>query len=389
MDSMIVGILKETFQDERRVSITPAVVPSILNAGLQILFEKGAGEPAGFTDREYEEKGAKIISERKTIFSSSGILLFVRGPGANPEFRKEEFEMLRKNQVLAGFLEPFYAPQTIKELAKREVIAFAMELIPRISRAQNMDAVTSMGTIGGYKSVLLAAGALHKMFPLFMTAAGRISPANVFVIGAGVAGLQAIATAKRLGAVVSAYDVRPAVKEQIESLGAKFIELSIETVKAEQSTGYASAMSADFYRRQQELMTTVLAASNVAITTALVPAKRAPILITREMVLKMKPGAVIIDLAAEREGNCELTQPGKTIVVNGITIMGPTNLPSTVPYDASIMYSKNITNFLLYLVKNGSLQLNTEDEIIRETMVTKDGEISNARIKEILAERSG
>jgi len=296
----------------------------------------------------------------------------------------EDLELTREGQAVVAFLEPLSAAESVKKLAERRLKAFAMELMPRITRAQSMDALSSLATVAGYKAVLLAADHLPRMFPMMMTAAGTVSPARVFVIGAGVAGLQAIATARRLGAVVSAYDVRPAVKEQVESLGGKFVELELETVESEDKGGYAKAMDEEFYRKQREMMTRVVAENHVVITTAAVPGKKAPVLITEEMVKGMTPGSVIVDLAAERGGNCELTRAGETALSHGVTIIGPINLPATVPYHSSQMYSKNISTFLLHLVKEGELVIDLSDEITRETLLTLDGEVLNPRVREIL-----
>jgi NAD(P) transhydrogenase subunit alpha len=308
----------------------------------------------------------------------------VRSLGANLEAGRADLELVRPGQVLIGFAEPLSPTSAASDLAAKGATSIAIELLPRITRAQSMDALSSMATIAGYKAVLLAAGALPKMFPMFMTAAGTIKAARAFVMGAGVAGLQAIATSKRLGAVVSAYDVRPAVKEQVQSLGGKFIELELETSSSETKGGYAKAMDEEFYRRQRELMTTVIAESDVVITTAAVPGKKAPVLVTAEMVKGMAPGSVIVDLAAERGGNCELTQADQTVVKHGVTIIGPSNLPSTVPYHASQMYSKNIATLLAHLVKEGRLELDMEDEITREIVVTRDGEVVQPRVRELL-----
>lgn len=312
------------------------------------------------------------------------MLLQVYGLGAHPGAGNADLELIRSGQVVLGLLNPLGAPETARELAGRAITAFALELLPRISRAQPMDALSSMATIAGYKAVLLAAGALNKIYPMMITAAGTITPARVFVVGAGVAGLQAIATSRRLGAVVQSYDVRPAVKEQVESLGAKFLELELETEGAEASGGYAKAMGDEFYRRQREIMTHVVAESDVVITTAAVPGKKAPILLTEEMVQGMRPGSVIIDLAAEGGGNCELTWPGETVEAHGVTIMGPINLASTIPYHASHMYARNVTAFLQNLVEDGELRLNLEDEIIRDTLLTHEGEVVNTQVRELL-----
>lgn len=372
---MTIGVVKETYPGERRVALVPAAIPALKKAGLGVLVETGAGVAAGFPNDEYQGKGAQIASGRGDVFSKATVILFVRGLGANPEAGQADLELMRPDQVIIGMLEPLSEPQSVKLLAERMVSAFALELMPRITRAQNMDVLSSMATVAGYKAVLLAAEALPRMFPMMMTAAGTISPAHVFVIGAGVAGLQAIATARRLGAVVNAYDVRPAVKEQVESLGAKFIVLDLETKDAETASGYAKEMGEEFYRRQREMMAKVLSENDAVITSAAVPGKKAPVLITVEMVKGMRPGSVILDLAAEQGGNCELTRPGESVVERGVTIMGPLNLPSTIPYHSSQMYSRNVSNFLLNMVKDGQLLLDKDDEIVRDTMVTRRGEV--------------
>jgi NAD(P) transhydrogenase subunit alpha len=382
---MIVGIPKETFPGEKRVALIPAGVSALKGAGLEIMLESGAGVAAGFPDASYREKGVQIVPDREEIFQKASVLLQVRAGGANPDEGMADLKRLRDGQVLIGFLEPYSMVEAVRELAERGVTSFAMELIPRITRAQSMDALSSMATVAGYQAVLLGAGTLPKMFPMMMTAAGTIVPAKVFVVGAGVAGLQAIAMARRLGAVVSAYDVRPVVKEQVESLGAKFVEMELETEGSEGTGGYAKEMDEDFYRRQREMMLRVVAESDVVITTAAVPGKKAPILLTRQMVEAMPPGSVVVDLAAERGGNCEVTKPGETVLEGGVTILGPMNLPATIPNHASQMYSKNVSNLLLLLVKEGEIHLNMEDEIIREAMLTRDGEVVNARVREILS----
>jgi NAD(P) transhydrogenase subunit alpha len=378
---MIIGVPRESSSHERRVALVPALVPVLGKAGLEVLIEKGAGENAGFLDAEYENQGARLVADRSQLFFSADVLIQVHGLSANPD---AEVELLRLGQIVVGLLNPFGALEAVRKLAARGVTAFALELLPRISRAQQMDVLSAMATIAGYKSVLLAAGALQKMFPMMITAAGTITPAKVFVVGAGVAGLQAIATARRLGAVVQAYDVRPVVKEQVESLGAKFVELKLETVEAEAAGGYAKEMGEEFYRRQREMMMRVVAESDVVITTAAVPGKKAPILVTKEMVQGMRPGSIIVDLAAETGGNCELTRPGETVAVHGIFILGPVNLPATVPYHASQMYAKNVTAFLRNLVKDGELRLNLEDPIIRETLLTHKGEVVNSQVRDLL-----
>ena len=382
---MIVGVPAESYLHERRVALVPAVVPVLTKIGMQVLVERGAGEKAGFSDTAYEEQAARIAVDKPNLFAEADIIVRIHGMVANSPVRNADLELLRPGQVVLGLLDPLANPESVRELAATGVTAFALELLPRVSRAQSMDVLSSMATVAGYKAVLLAAGLLEKMFPMMITAAGTITPARVFVIGAGVAGLQAIATARRLGAIVQAYDVRPAVKEQVESLGAKFVELGLETEEAETAGGYAKAMDENFYRRQREMMTRLLAESDVVITTAAVPGKTAPILITHEMVEGMRSGSVIVDLAAETGGNCELTRPGETVEVNGVSIMGPVNLPSTIPHHASQMYARNIAAFLPLLVRDGKLHLNFDDQIIRETLVAHNRIVINPRVRELLA----
>jgi len=381
---MKIGVPKETFPGERRVSLVPAVLPSLTKAGFEVLVESGAGVSAAYPDQAYSEKGATVVPGRDALFSQAEIVTQVRGLGANPDAGRQDLARLRKGQVVLGLLEPLAVPQSVQDLAQTGVTAFAMELMPRITRAQSMDVLSSMATVSGYKAVLMAADTLPRMFPLLMTAAGTVSPARVFVIGAGVAGLQAIATARRLGAVVQAYDVRPAVKEQIMSLGAKFVELPLEVKDAEDKGGYAKEMDESILRRQREMMVRVLAESDVVITTAAIPGKPAPKLITADMVAGMAPGSVIVDVVADRGGNCELTRPGENVVEHDVQILGPTNLPSMVPYHASQMYSKNMAAFLLHLVKKGELQLNLEDNITCETLVARDGEVVHPAVREAL-----
>jgi NAD(P) transhydrogenase subunit alpha len=371
---------KETWAGETRVSLVPATVPSLVKAGLQVAVEQQAGMAAGFTDDSYRTHGASIVS-RDDLFANADVLLQVRAIPAPPE--------LRKGQVAIGFADPLGSPQAIRDAAATGATLFSMELMPRITRAQSMDALSSMATIAGYKGVLLAANALPRMFPMLMTAAGTIAPAHVFIVGAGVAGLQAISAARRLGAKVDAYDVRPAVKEQVQSLGARFVELPLESKDSEDKGGYAKAQDESFYKRQREMMLKVVAGSDVVITTALVPGKRAPILVTTEMVEAMQPGSVVVDLAAERGGNCELTRPDETVTHRGVTILGPSNPPALVPYHASQMYSKNITTFLLHLLgKDGASQtafpINPDEEITKETLLTKDGAVVHSRVRELL-----
>ena len=382
---MIIAVPKETFPGEKRVALIPANLSFLQKAGFEVQIEKEAGVAAGYPDRAYGEKGAKIISDRKTLLESGDIILQVRGLGSNQEVGKSDLSSFQKGKNLIAFLDPLSEPQKAKELADTGITAFSMEMMPRITRAQTMDALSSMATIAGYKAVLVAANTLSKMCPMLMTAAGTISPAKFFIIGAGVAGLQAIAMSRKLGAIVEAYDVRPAVKEQVQSLGAKFVEIEIEAGESEDKGGYAKELGEDFYRKQRELMTRVISESDVVITTAAIPGKKAPILVTKEMVEKMAPGSVVVDLAAERGGNCELTQPGQIIEINGVTIMGPLNIPTSIPYHASQMYSKNITNFLLHLSgKENTIKMNMEDEITKGTLICRDGEVVHPQIRGLL-----
>ena len=381
---MIVGIPTETSQDERRVAIVPASVSPLIDAGLDVVVEASAGESAGFPDAAYTDKGARVATDRATVFKDADIVLQVRMAAAAGEAGVADLNLVRRQQVIVGLSEPLIGAESAKALAERGVTAFSMELIPRITRAQSMDALSSMATIAGYKAVLIAAAQLPRMFPMLMTAAGTLTPARVFVVGAGVAGLQAIATARRIGAKVEAYDVRPAVKEQVESLGAAFVELPLETGGSEDAGGYARAQDDAFYQRQREMMSQVVAASHVVITTALIPGKAAPLLVTADMIAGMAPGSVVVDLAAERGGNCEPTQADQEVVRGGVTILGPTNLPSTVPFHASQMYSKNITTLLLHLVKDGELVCDPDDEITQGTLVSRDGQVVHPRVLEAL-----
>jgi NAD(P) transhydrogenase subunit alpha len=381
---LIVGVPKETFPGERRVALVPDVLFSLGKAGIQVLVEPGAGSTAGFADSAYEEKGGKIASSRADLFGSASLILQVRALGANPVAGRTDAALYRAGQTVIALCRPLSSPEAIRELAESGVTVFSLELLPRITRAQSMDVLSSMSTVAGYKAVLLAAAELPRMFPLLMTAAGTVSPARVFVIGAGVMGLTAIATARRLGAVVEAYDVRTAVKEQVESLGAKFVELPLPAESVEGEGGYAREQDQEFYRRQRETMSRVVAASDVVITTAQVPGKKAPLLMTAEMVAGMVPGSVIVDLAAEQGGNCEATRAGETVVVHGVTILGPINLPATVPYHASQMYAKNTAAFLLHLVKDGNLLLDSGDEITRETLVAHGGDVVHPWVRAAL-----
>jgi len=382
---MIVGVPRESYPGERRVALVPTVLPHLAKAGLEVVIEAGAGVQAGFHDSEYAAKGARVLGDRSEVFGAADIVVQVLCYGSNDQTGKADVPYFRSGQVLIGFLRPFGSIETVREIAATGITSFSVEFMPRTTRAQSMDALSSMGTICGYKAALLAADALPKIFAMLTTAAGTITPARVLVIGAGVAGLQALATARRLGAVVSAYDLRPAAKEQVQSLGGRFVELPIEAKDAQDAGGYAKAQDEEFYRRQRELLAKVVAESDVVITAAVVPGKKSPVLVTREMVSGMAPGSVIVDLAAERGGNCEYTQAGKKIVEHGVTIVGYFNLATDVPYHASQMYAKNITAFLTYMVKDGKLQFNLEDEIIQSTLVTQGGEVVNPRVREFFS----
>jgi NAD(P) transhydrogenase subunit alpha len=381
---LIVGVPKETFPGERRVALVPGVLPSLGKSGIRVLLESGAGTSAGYPDAAYGEKGVKIVASRAELFGGSDVILHVHAFGANPVASRADNDLFRAGQVVIGLCNPLGAPESIREAARLGITLFSLELLPRITRAQSMDVLSSMSTVAGYKAVLLAAAELPRMFPLLMTAAGTVSPARIFVVGAGVAGLTAIATARRLGAVVEAYDVRAAVKEQVESLGAKFVELPLPADGAEGEGGYAKEQDEQFYRRQRETMTRVVAASDVVITTAQVPGKKAPLLISGEMVAGMGPGSVIVDLAAEQGGNCEGTRAGETVIVHGVTILGPANLPSTVPYHASQMYAKNVAAFLLHVGKEGKFAQDVSDEITRETLVASGGDVVHTRVRAAL-----
>ncbi|MBM1145330.1 Re/Si-specific NAD(P)(+) transhydrogenase subunit alpha [Alloalcanivorax profundimaris] len=382
---MIIGVPKEICPGEERVALTPANVGALLKKqGVEILIERGAGEAAGFTDGEYENAGAKLV-DRDNVFSNAQAILQVQTPGSNTTNGDKDLDNLKADQFLIGMTDPLANPQFAQTLAEHKVTGIALELIPRITRAQSMDVLSSMAMIAGYKCVLLAANASHRMFPMNMTAAGTLNASRVFVMGAGVAGLQACATAKRLGAIVEAYDVRPAAREQILSVGAKPVELDLDTGEAEGSGGYAKAQGEDFLKRQRELMTEVIKEMDVVVTTAAVPGAKSPILVTADMVKAMKPGSVIVDLAAERGGNCELTKAGETVVENGVLIIGPTNVPSSVPFHASQMFGKNMENLLnLLLDDNGDLQLDFEDQIVADTVISHGGDVPQARLREML-----
>ena len=382
---MIVAVPKETFPGERRVALVPAVLPQLAKAGFDVLVEAGAGLAAGFRDKDYEGKGAAVIAARAELFSKADVVLQVRTPGANPAAGAEDAKLMRPGQIVIGHADPLGDPALTKAVADAGATLFALELIPRITRAQSMDVLSSMATLAGYQAVLLAAVNLPKMFPMMMTAAGTIAPAKVFIVGVGVAGLMAIAQARKLGAVVEAYDVRPAVKEQVQSLGAKFVEMELDAGDSEDKGGYAKAMDEEFYAKQRELMTRVVAANDVVITTAAIPGRKAPVLVTAEMVKGMQPGSVIVDLAAATGGNCELTRADEVVVENGVTILGPTDLPSQLCADASRMYAKNIVTMLLNMTAEGAVDIDKDDEIVTGTMVARGGEIVHPMVKDKLA----
>jgi NAD(P) transhydrogenase subunit alpha len=382
---VIVGVPTESFPGERRVALTPSVIPNLAKAGMEVVIQAGAGAEAGYPDASFAEKGAKVLPDRAAVFATSDIVVQVLCYGSNDRTGRADIPLFRRNQLLIGFLRPLGSREIIQEIAATGVTSFSVELMPRTTRAQSMDALSSMATVCGYKAVLIAGDTLPRIFPMLTTAAGTITPARILIIGCGVAGLQAIATAKRLGAVVSAYDLRPAVKEQVQSLGGRFVELPLEVKDAQDARGYATAQDDTFYARQRELLGRVVGESDVVITAAVVPGKKSPVLVTREMVHGMAPGSVIVDLAAERGGNCEATRSEETIVETGVTIIGRINLASTVPYHASQMYARNLTTFLLNMVKKGQLELNLQDEIIRETLLTRDGEVANARVREFFS----
>ena len=372
-----IGIPKEIQKGENRVSINPDTVSVLVKDGFEVLVEKGAGALSFLSDEGFSEAGATIVTKKASF--AADIVAKVNGP------EDKEIALLKKNTLLMGFLKPLDNPDRIASLAKKGISAFSMEMVPRITRAQKMDALSAMSSIAGYKAVLIAADILPKYFPLMTTAAGTIRPAKVLVLGAGVAGLQAIATARRLGAVVSAYDVRPAVKEEVESLGAKFVELELDTQDAAESSGYAKALAEDKQKRQIELLAKVISGSDVVISTALIPGRKAPILISEEALINMRAGSVVIDMAAANGGNCELTTAGELTVVHGVFLNGHTNLPSTMPLHASQLYSKTLLAALKEIIQDGVINLDFENEIIASACLTRDGQVVNERINGILS----
>jgi len=378
---MKIALVKEIEVGENRVALIPDIVARLVKQGLEIWVENGAGEASFFSDRAYEAAGATLVSDPGKLWAEADVIVKVGIP------KDDEINQMREGSTLISFLSPLGKPEVAQKLANRQVTAFSMELIPRTSRAQSMDALSSQAGVAGYKAVLIAATALPKFFPMLTTAAGTIKPSKVFILGAGVAGLQAIATARRLGAMVEAFDIRPAVKEEVQSLGAKFVEVDIQEDTVAEG-GYAKEVSDAAKQRTQEVIAEHVKQSDVVITTAQVPGKKAPLLVTEEMVQQMSPGSVIVDLAAEQGGNCAVTEAGKDIVRHGVTVIGPINVPSSMPTDASQMYAKNISTLLQYLVKEGQLQLNFEDDIVDSTCITHAGEIRNQRVKDALAQMS-
>jgi len=372
-----IGVLSETLQGERRVALVPDVAAKLTASGFEVVVEMGAGEQAGFTDDAYRKAGVAIEADRHALLGGADVVLSVQPP------RLEDVAQLRVGAITMSFLQPTTQGTIIEALATCGVTAFSLELIPRISRAQSMDVLSSQASLAGYKAVLMAANRLGKFFPMLMTAAGTIPPAHVLVLGAGVAGLQAIATARRLGAVVEAYDVRPAVKEEVKSLGARFLEFDLQGQEGE--GGYAREQSQEFLTKQRELLTEHIAAADVVITTAAVPGRRAPLLVTALMVKGMRRGSVIVDLAAETGGNCEVTQPGQVIEADGVWVDGTTNVPSTMALHASQLYARNVTHLLQHLISNGKVKLDFEDEITRGCCVAHDGQVVNERVRQLMS----
>ena len=366
------------------MALVPSTVPVLTKAGHQVVVQAGAGVAAGFLDAAYAEHGARIVPARAEVFAAADAMVQVLCYSAANEPGRQDLAALRRGQALAGLMDPLASPETVREIAATSAAAFAMELVPRITRAQSMDALSAMATVGGYKAVLLAADALPRMFPMLTTAAGTITPARVFVIGAGVMGLQAIATARRLGATVSAYDVRPAAREEAISVGARFVELPLDTAQAQDTHGYARVQDEAFYRRQRELLAQTVAQSDVVITTAAVPGKRAPVLVTAEMVAAMAPGSVVVDCAADHGGNCESSRPGEMTEVGGVRIVAPLQLPGLVPTHASQLYGRTVAAFLLHISAGRELTIDPADEIVRETLVARDGEVVQPRVREAL-----
>ncbi|MBC5825424.1 MAG: Re/Si-specific NAD(P)(+) transhydrogenase subunit alpha [Candidatus Eremiobacteraeota bacterium] len=380
---MNVAVPKEVAPGERRVAVTPDVAARLIKTGATVLVEHDAGAAAGFLDEAYEAAGCAIVADAKELFSRADIILKVQRPLRDQSLDVDECARMRPGTALIALLAPLVNVETVRALADRGITTFSMDAIPRISRAQGMDVLSSQSTVAGYKAVLLGADALPKFFPMLMTAAGTVAPAKVLILGAGVAGLQAIATARRLGAVVSGFDTRPAVKEQVESLGAAFVAAPVHP-DGEAAGGYAKELSAETQAKERELIAKHVAESDVVITTALVPGKQAPLLITASMVQAMRPGSVIVDLAAEAGGNCELSQPGKTAVMHDVTILAPFNVPSSMPLHASQLYAKNVLALFNHLVRDGGLQIDMSDEITRSVCITRDGQIVNEAVRALV-----
>jgi len=380
---VIIAIPKEILPGENRVACIPDVAAKLIKAGYEVQIEKDAGLNAGFTNEQYTHAGAKVIDKVEELYSNADIVLKVQRPIDNPTTGKNEIDLLKKGSLLISFVYVLHYPEIAKKCAEKGIDLISMDMIPRTTLAQKMDALSSQANLAGYKSVLLTANALGKIFPLMMTAAGTISPAKVVIMGAGVAGLQALGTAKRLGAVVEVSDIRPSVKEEVQSLGGKFIEVETEE-NMQDAGGYAKEASPEFLKKQKEVIFKHVTEADIVITTALVPGKKAPVLVTEEMVKHMRPGSVVLDMATEFGGNCEISEKGKTVKKYGVTIIGEPNLPSLVPHHASDMYSKNILNLIQYIGKEGKITLKLEDEIVKGSLITHNGEVINARVKELI-----
>lgn len=377
---MKVGVPKESFPGERRVAISPASLPALTKSGIEVIVESGAGQNAGYPDAAYRDKGATVVADRQAVFAADAIVQ-VRAAGENLVHGKDDLQWMRPGQWVIASCDALSNRESVEAIATTGATLFALELIPRITRAQSMDILSSQATIAGYRAVLTAAMELHKLFPMMMTAAGTLTAAKVFVLGAGVAGLQAIATAKKMGGIVYGYDLRPACREQVESLGGKFVELQIANSNAEDKGGYAKAMDEEFYRQQRAQLAQTVAQCDVVITTAAIPGRKSPLLVTADAVRSMQPGSVVVDLAAQRGGNCELTVADQRVIDSGVTILGPTNIVSDAAYHASLMFGNNVTKFLQNMVKAGNANINMEDEIVRDTMVTRDGAVVHAKLQ--------
>lgn len=380
---MVIGIPREIVEGENRVACVPDVASKLIKKGFTILVEKNAGIKAGFTNEKYSQAGAEIVDDLQQLYQSSDIILKVQRPVEHPSYKKNELELMKKGTLLICFLYSLHNFELAKKGAEVGVDIISMDAIPRTTLAQRMDALSSQANLAGYKSVILAANHLNKIFPLMMTAAGTISPARVVIMGAGVAGLSALGTAKRLGAVVEVSDVRPQVKEEVQSLGGKFIEVPTDE-SMQDAGGYAKEQSEEFLKKQKELIFKHVTEADIVITTALIPGKKSPVLVTEEMVKNMKPGAVILDMAVEFGGNCELSEKGKTVEKFGVTIIGEPNLPSLVPYNASDMYSKNLLSLIEYASQNGIFVVDMEDEIFKSAVIVRNGEVVHQRTKELL-----